>query len=49
MEEDIKSGRVEGVEIFFMTDYSVAEAMYYQGNSSNKDIFELMLWLVYLR
>ena len=31
-----------------MTDNSVAKAVYYQVNSSNKEIFELMLRLVYL-
>ena len=29
-----------------MTRNSVVEAMYYQGKSSNKDIFEFMLRLV---
>ena len=39
---------MEGVELFFLTDNYVAEDVYYRGNSSNKGIFELMLWLVYL-
>ena len=39
---------MEGVELFFMTYNAVAEALYYQGKSSDKDIFELMLQLVYL-
>ena len=39
---------MEGVEIFFLTDNSVAEALYYRGKSRKKDIFELMLQLVYL-
>ena len=39
---------MEGVDFFFMTDNSVAEAVYYQGNSSDKEIFELMLRLVNL-
>ena len=47
MEEDVEAGRMEGVEFFFLTYNSVAESMYYQGNYINKDIFELVLWLVY--
>ena len=39
---------MEGVELFFRTNNSVAEAVYYQGNSSGKEIFESMLRLVYL-
>ena len=39
---------MEGVEIFFLNDNSVVEAVYYWGNYSNKEIFELILWLVYL-
>ena len=44
----MEAGRAEGVGIFFLTENSVAEAVYYWGKSSNKDIFELMLRLVYL-
>ena len=36
------------MELFFLTEKSVADAVYYQGNSSDKDIFELIIWLVYL-
>ena len=39
---------MEGVEIFFLTDKSVTEAVYYRGNSNDKDIFEFMIRLVYL-
>ena len=39
---------MEGVELFFLTNRSVAEVMYYWGKSSNKEIFELIIWLVYL-
>ena len=39
---------MEGVELFFLTNNSMAEAVYYQGNYSDKDIFESMLRLVYL-
>ena len=47
-EEEVDAGRMEGVELFFLIDNYVAEAVYYRGNSSNKDIFDLMLRLVYL-
>ena len=47
-EEKVEAGRMEGLEIFFLTRNSVVEAMYYQVNYSNKDIFEFMLRLVYL-
>ena len=46
VEEEVDSGRMEGVELFFITNNSVAESVYYWGNSSGKDIFELMLQLV---
>ena len=39
---------MEGMEIFFLTEKSVVEAVYYRGKSSDKEIFELMLRLVYL-
>ena len=48
VEEEVEAGRMEGVELFFITDNSVVEAVYYRGNSSDKDFFELMIWLVYL-
>ena len=48
MEEEVEAGRMEGVELFFLTDNSVTEAVYYWGNSSYKEIFELILRLVYL-
>ena len=48
VEEEVEASRVEGVKILFLTDNSVAEAVYYRVNSSNNEIFELMLWLVYL-
>ena len=48
VEEKVEAGSMEGVDIFFLTRNSVVEAMYYQGNSSNKDIFELMIRLLYL-
>ena len=39
---------MEGVELFFLTGNSVAKAMYYWRKYRDKDIFELMLRLVYL-
>ena len=48
VEEETETDSTEGVEIFFLTKNAVAEAVYYWENSSDKDIFELMLLLVYL-
>ena len=45
-EEEVEAGRIEGVELFFLTNNSMAETVYYWGNSSDKEIFELMLRLV---
>ena len=39
---------MEGVDLLFMTDNSMVEVMYYRGNSREKDIFKLILRLVYL-
>ena len=39
---------MEGAELFFMNDNSMAEAVYYRRKSNDKDIFELMVRLVYL-
>ena len=39
VEEDVEAGRMEGVELFFLDNNSVAEAVYYRGNSSDKEIF----------
>ena len=36
------------VELFFLTKRSIEKAMYYWGNFSDKEIFELMLQLVEL-
>ena len=38
-EEEVEAGRMEGVELSFLNDNSVAEAVYYQVNSSDKEIF----------
>ena len=48
VEKEVENGNMGGVEILFLTDNSVGYAKYYQENSSNKEIFELMLRLVYL-
>ena len=47
-EEEVEASRMEGLELLFITEIYVGEAVYYQGKSSDKDVFELMLWLVYL-
>ena len=47
VEEEVEAGRMEGVELLFLPDNSVAEALYYRENSNDKDIFELILRLVY--
>ena len=39
---------MEGTETFFLTNNSVEEDVYYRVNSGNKEIFVLMLRLVYL-
>ena len=36
------------MELFFLPANSAVESVYYWVNSSNKEIFKLMLWLVYL-
>ena len=47
VEKEVEACRMEGVELFFLTDNSVTEAVYYWGNSRDKEIFELMPRLVY--
>ena len=48
VEKEVENGNMGGVEILFLTKKSVGYAEYYQENYSNKEIFELMLRLVYL-
>ena len=43
VEEEVEDRSMEEVELFFLTNNSVSEAVYYQVNSSNKEIFDLML------
>ena len=38
VEELVDTGRMEGVELFFLTDNHVVEAVYYWRNSSEKEI-----------
>ena len=39
VQEGVEAGRMEGLELLFLTNNSVADAMYYWVNSSNKEIF----------
>ena len=48
VQEELEASRMEGVELIFLTKKYMAQAVYYQVNSSDKQIFELMLLLVYL-
>ena len=48
VEKEVEAGRMEGVKILFITGRYMAETVYYWRDSSNKDIFDLMLRLVYL-
>ena len=48
VEEEVGADRMEGVDLFFLANKSVSEAVYYRGNSNNKEIFQLMLQLIYL-
>ena len=43
---EVEACRMEGMELFFLTDNSVAEAVYYWVNCSDKDVFDLIIWLV---
>ena len=39
VEEEMAAVRMEGVELLFLTENSLEEAVYYWVNSRNKDIF----------
>ena len=39
VEEEMAAVRMEGVELFLLTNNSVAETVYYQVNSSDKNFF----------
>jgi hypothetical protein len=45
LEQQVKTGRICGAEVFLFTDNSTAEAVYYKGNSSSKKLFDLILRL----
>jgi hypothetical protein len=45
LEQQIKSGRIVGAEVFLFTDNSTAESVCCKGNSSSRKLFELMLRL----
>ena len=48
--QEVVEGKIkEEVELLFLADNSVAEDVYYRGNFSDKEIFQLMLRLVYLQ
>ena len=36
VEEEVEAGTMEGVEIFFLTDNYVLEAIYYWGNPATR-------------
>ena len=38
MEEEVEAGMIEGVGLLFLADNYMSEAVYYQGNSINKEI-----------
>ena len=48
VEEEVYSGRIEGADIFFLTDNGVSESMYNWVNLSNQDMLELLPGLIYL-
>jgi hypothetical protein len=45
MEELVENGKLKGCEVFLFTDNSTAESVFYKGNSSSEQLFELMLRL----
>jgi hypothetical protein len=45
IEAEIDEGRLKNAELFMFTDNSTAEAAFYRGTSSNKQLFELVLRL----
>ena len=36
------------MEIFFFTENAMTECLYYKVNYRNQELFELIMWLVYL-
>jgi hypothetical protein len=45
VEELVREGKIVGAEVFIFTDNTTAEAVFYKGNSTNRELFELMLRL----
>ena len=43
VDEELEAGMMGGLELFFLTNNYVAEAVYYWGNSRKNDIFELII------
>ena len=42
VEEAVRDGSLDNTELFLFTDNTTAEYAFYKGNSSNKDLFELV-------
>lgn len=45
VKEEVRAGRLVGMELFLFTDNSVAEASFFKGTSSNKALFDLVVRL----
>ena len=48
MELEVEARRMEGLKLFFLTDNYMTYVVYYQVNASDKEIFELVMQLIYL-
>jgi hypothetical protein len=42
MEDLVENGKLKGCEVFLFTDNMTAESVFYKGNSSSEQLFELM-------
>ena len=47
VEEEVDYGSMDGIELLSLTENSVEKAIYYRGNSCNKEIFEMVPRLIY--
>jgi hypothetical protein len=45
LEEMVEEGTLKGAEVFMFTDNSTSESVYYKGNSSSEELYELSLRL----
>lgn len=45
LEEMVEDGTLRGAEVFIFTDNSTSESVYYKGNSSSEELYELSLRL----